>query len=104
MCGRFVLTVPFSEIARLYRLTNSVNTRPRYNIAPTQDVLAVLTDPDTKERRGEMLRWGLVPFWAKDLKVGYSMINAMAETVAQKPSFREAFKTRRCIIPADGFY
>lgn len=104
MCGRFALYGPFSEIARLYRLTNSVNTRPRYNIAPTQDVLAVVYDDDAKERHAEMLRWGLVPFWAKDVKIGYSLINAMAETVATKPSFREAFKKRRCIIPADAFY
>lgn len=104
MCGRFKLTVPFREIVRLYNLTNSVNTRPRYNVAPTQDVLAVIDDSETKARRGEMMRWGLVPFWAKDVTIAYSFINAKAETVAEKPAFREAFKKRRCIIPADGFY
>jgi putative SOS response-associated peptidase YedK len=104
MCGRYKLTVSWAEIRRLYNLANNVNLRPRYNIAPTQDVLAILYDAETKQRRGEMVRWGLVPFWAKDIKVGYSLINARAETVASKPAFREAFKKRRCIIPADAFY
>jgi putative SOS response-associated peptidase YedK len=104
MCGRYKLTVPFQEIVRLYNLTNSVNLQPRYNIAPSQDVLAVIYDADAKVRRGEMLRWGLVPFWAQDIKIGYNLINAKAETVADKPAYREAFKKRRCIIPADAFY
>ena len=96
--------VSFREIVRLYNLTNSVNLPARYNIAPTQDVLVVIDNGATKQRRGEMMRWGLVPFWAKDAKIGYSLINAKAETVAEKPAFRDAFKKRRCIIPADGFY
>ncbi len=104
MCGRFKLTVPFREIVRLYNLTNSVNLRARYNIAPSQDVLAVVYDAETKQRRGAMFHWGLVPFWAKDIKIGYSLINAKAETVAETPAYREAFKKRRCIIPADAFY
>lgn len=103
MCGRFKLTVPFREIVRLYNLTNSVNLPARYNIAPTQDVLAVLGGAERNQRRGEMMRWGLVPFWAKDTKIGYGLINAKAETVAERPAVREAFKKRRCIIPADGF-
>ena len=104
MCGRFKLEAPFKEIVQLYNLTNSVNTWARYNVAPTQDVLVIVDDPETKVHRGEMMRWGLVPFWAKDVKIGYSLINAKAETIAEKPAFREAFKKRRCIIPADGFY
>lgn len=64
----------------------------------------MIEDAETKQRRGEMMRWGLVPFWVKDTKIGYSLINAKAETVAEKPAFREAFKKRRCIIVADGFY
>jgi putative SOS response-associated peptidase YedK len=104
MCGRYKLTVSWAEIHRLYNLANSVNLRPRYNIAPTQDVLAIIFDADTKQRRGEMLRWGLVPFWAQDVKIGYHLINAKAETVTEKPAYREAFKHRRCIIPADAFY
>lgn len=104
MCGRYKLSVSWAEIDRRYGLTNSVNLRPRYNIAPTQDVLAIIYDAETRRRRGEMLRWGLVPAWARDMKIGYSLINAKAETVAEKPAYREAFKTRRCIIPADAFY
>ena len=104
MCGRYKLTVSWAEIHRLYNLTNSVNLPARYNIAPTQDVLAITYDAETKQRRGEMFRWGLVPPWAKDVKIGYNLINAKAETVAEKPAYREAFKTRRCIIPADAFY
>ena len=102
MCGRFVLKAPFNELVRLYGLTNNVNLEPRYNIPPTEDV-AVVRSRDGK-RTLDMLRWGLVPWWAKDLKVSFSNINAKAETVAEKPAFRDAFKERRCIIPADGFY
>jgi|SRR5665213_233205 len=102
MCGRFKLTTPFSELVRLYGLTNSVNLRARYNIAPTQDIAAVRSH--TEGRALDMLRWGLIPFWAKDRKIGYTTINAMAETVASKATFREAFKKRRCLIVADGFY
>lgn len=104
MRGRYKLTVSWSEIHRLYNLTNNLNLRPRNNIAPTQDVLAVIFGADAKARCGEMFRWGLVSFWAKDIKVGYSLINARAETVATKPAFREAFKKRRCIVVADAFY
>lgn len=106
MCGRFALTVPFSEIVRLYNLTSgpALNIRANYNVAPTHDIPAVRFDPEAKTRTISNLRWGLVPFWAKDTKVGYSLINAMAETVAEKPSFREAFRKRRCLIPANAFY
>jgi putative SOS response-associated peptidase YedK len=74
---------------------------PRYNIAPTQQVLAVVNDG---ERRGEMMRWGLVPSWAKDIKIGARMINAVSETAASKPAFRSAFRRRRCLVLADGFF
>src|SRR5438477_11225597 len=102
MCGRFVLKAPFSELVRLYNVTNNINLEPRYNIPPTEDV-AVVRSHDGN-RTLDMLRWGLVPYWAKDIKIGFSLINAKAETVAEKPAFREAFTKRRCIIPADGFY
>jgi SOS response associated peptidase (SRAP) len=102
MCGRFVLKAPFSELVRLYNITNNVNLEPRYNIPPTEDI-AVVRSHDGK-RMLDMLRWGLVPWWAKDIKIGFSLINAKGETVAEKPAFRDAFKERRCIIPADGFY
>jgi len=102
MCGRYVLRAPFSELVRLYNITNNLNLEPRYNIPPTEDV-PVVRSRDEK-RTVDMLRWGLVPWWAKDIKVGFSNINAKAETVAEKPAFRDAFRERRCIIPADGFY
>ena len=104
MCGRFVLKAPFSELVRLYSVTNNLNLEPRYNIPPTEDIAVVRTDLADNGRRLNMLRWGLVPYWAKDIKIGFSLINAKAETVAEKPAFRDAFKERRCIIPADGFY
>jgi putative SOS response-associated peptidase YedK len=105
MCGRFQASRSAEEIARWFKTTGPLpNTRERYNAAPTQSLLNVLRDPDTGERQLAVLRWGLIPFWAKDAKIAYSTINAMAETVATKPAFREAFKSRRCLVPADGFY
>ena len=77
---------------------------PRYNIAPTQMVLTVHHDAEAPTALVEPLRWGLVPFWAKDLSIGNRMINARSETAAEKPSFRAAMKRRRCLIPADGYY
>ena len=78
------------------------NLRPRYNVAPSQDV-AVVRAADGG-RNLSMLRWGLIPAWAKDPAIGYRLINARSETVAEKPSFRSAYRRRRCLIPADGFY
>lgn len=105
MCGRFLNRTPASETARIFGATNPLpNYGPRYNIAPTQEAPVVRYLADAKMRSLDNLRWGLVPFWAKDIKIGYSLINAMAETVAEKPAYREAFKSRRCIVPADGFY
>jgi putative SOS response-associated peptidase YedK len=79
-----------------------INAGPRYNIAPAQEVLAVHESPDGREMT--LYKWGLVPSWAKDASIGAKLINARSETVTEKPSFREAFKRRRCVIPADGFY
>ncbi len=76
----------------------------RYNIAPTQAVPVVRQDPKEPVRRASLMRWGLVPYWAKDVNIGSRMINARAETAADKPAFREALDRRRCLIPADGFY
>jgi putative SOS response-associated peptidase YedK len=105
MCGRFLLSKSPDEIARWFATRNATpNSPPRYNVAPTHDVLAVRFDPATGERTLDALRWGLVPYWAKDIKIGASLINAKAETIAEKPAFREAFKSRRCLIAADGFY
>ncbi len=103
MCGRFALRSGHSELQRLFQADFSrFDEAPRYNIAPTQPVLAVA------EREGRRLvaslRWGLVPPWADNAAIGSRMINARAETVAEKAAFREAFRRRRCLIPADGFY
>ena len=77
---------------------------PRYNVAPSQSVAAIVQLPDISKPQLQMLRWGLIPSWAKDPKIGYKLINARAETVAEKPSFRSAFRQRRCLILATGFY
>ena len=96
MCGRYSLTTPIEGIIRLFDVPERPNLRPRYNIAPTQDVAAVRQDDDGV-RHLVSFRWGLVPFWAKDLSIGARMINARAESVRQKPAFRAAFKRRRCL-------
>ncbi|PKB71239.1 MAG: hypothetical protein BZY87_06375 [SAR202 cluster bacterium Io17-Chloro-G6] len=107
MCGRFTLTSNLDELqGRFGFLSEFTGSQffdhgPRYNIAPTQPVLTVTNDG---QRRGAVMRWGLVPFWAKDLKVGARMINAVGETVSAKPAFRAAFKRRRCLVLANGFY
>ena len=87
----------------LFDFVEQLNLAPRYNIAPTQEIAAVRLEDDGK-RHLRQLRWGLVPSWAKDLSIGARMINARAETLAEKPSFRSAFKAQRCLILADGFY
>lgn len=104
MCGRFTLRVSPEQIADLFSLDATPPVAPRYNIAPTQPVLAIREDYGGNGREATFLNWGLIPFWAKDPSIGSRMINARSETAAEKPSFRAAFKYRRCIIPADGFY
>lgn len=105
MCGRFVSATPPDQIAQYFGVEEVSETvlEPNYNVAPTTDVYTVL---ETRERvrRLEPVHWGLVPFWAKDLKVGNRMINARAETLAEKNAYKRAFAKRRCIIPVDGFY
>jgi putative SOS response-associated peptidase YedK len=102
MCGRFTLRTSAQEVAKTFGLLEVPELRLRYNIAPTQEVLTI-TLQDGK-RHGQLSRWGLIPSWADDPKVGYRLINARAETVADKPSFRSAFKRSRCLVVADGFY
>lgn len=103
MCGRFTLRASNPELAKLLGIPDAwPGYRPRYNIAPTQSVAAVREHDGKRELA--WLRWGLIPHWAKDAKIGASLTNARADTVATKPSFRTAFKRRRCLIPADGFY
>lgn len=113
MCGRYVFTSPFEAIVRLFAVdeVRAGPHEPRYNIAPTQDVPIVRRAPFAGEGEMEravrelvLARWGLVPFWAKDRSIGNRMINARAETVAETPAYRAAFRKRRCLIPADGFY
>lgn len=98
MCGRYSLHANPEVIALMFGLSEIPACQPRYNIAPTAQVLIV------RENEAAMVRWGLVPRWAKDPSVGARMNNARAETVAEKPSFREAYRKRRCLIPANGFY
>jgi len=105
MCGRFLNKLPAAEIAGIFGTRNPLPNYPaRFNIAPTDPVLAVRVNPKTRERSLDALRWGLVPHWAKDLKMGARLINARAESLATTPAFREAFESRRCLIPASGFY
>jgi putative SOS response-associated peptidase YedK len=103
MCGRFAFYSPNEAAAALFGVEGSVDVQPRYNIAPTQYVAAIRNGAD-EQRELVKLRWGLVPFWAKDPSIGNRMINARAETVAEKPSYRNAYKHRRCLVLADGFY
>jgi putative SOS response-associated peptidase YedK len=102
MCGRFTLTTDLERLEERFSVhAASLSYAPRYNIAPNQPVLAVIA---AAERRIGFLRWGLIPPWAKDASVGDRLINARAETVAEKPSFRRALQKRRCLVLADGFY
>jgi len=103
MCGRFAFYSPSEATAALFGVSGSLDVEPRYNIAPTQYVAAIRNAEDD-ERELALLRWGLVPFWAKDPAIGNRMINARAETVAEKPAFRAAYRRRRCLVLADGFY
>lgn len=102
MCGRFALSAKTSDIEKLVNKNPiKLNISPRYNIAPTQSVLAITSkDPDNFT----FTRWGLIPYWAKDMTIGSSLINARAETLEEKPSFRNSFKKKRCLIFADGYY
>ncbi len=102
MCGRFTLTLTGEQLSLAFPwLGVSADLKPRYNIAPSQMVPVV---PNREQLQLEQFRWGLIPFWAKDPAIGNRMINARAETLAEKPSFRTAFSRRRCLVLADGFY
>ncbi|WP_227936022.1 SOS response-associated peptidase [Alkalihalobacillus deserti] len=102
MCGRFTLTTDLTSLQQQFDFDIAQELTPRYNIAPSQPVLTLTSEGGNKE--GSMMRWGLIPFWAKDPKIGYKLINARAETVNEKASFKHAFKRRRCLILSDGFY
>jgi putative SOS response-associated peptidase YedK len=104
MCGRFTRKENFQNLAALLGLPIPPPLAPRYNIAPSQLVACVRTNFETSEYEFVELKWGLVPFWAKDASIGNKLINARGETVAEKPSFRRAFKHQRCLVLADGYY
>lgn len=104
MCGRYAFYLPHEAMVRLFDLDEDApELAPRYNIAPSNFVPSIRQDK-TGRRRLSLLHWGLVPSWAKDKKIGYRMINARSETVQEKPSFRNAFRRRRCLVPTSGFY
>ena len=108
MCGRFAFYSPAEATAALFGVTGSLDVDPRYNIAPMQYIAAIRDNEENADEQSTrelvMLRWGLVPSWAKDPAIGNRMINARAETVAEKPAFRAAYRRRRCLVLADGFY
>ncbi len=110
MCGRYFLTTTGEEIRQLLGCVNSMEWQPRFNIAPSQTVPMVIpqAEPEVKDenqnRYLKTARWGLIPFWAKDERIGQRLINARAETLLERPAFRPALRHRRCLIPASGFY
>ena len=104
MCGRFTLRTSAASLVEHFGGELSFDLPFRYNIAPTQPVATVRISPDAGCRRWQMLRWGLIPSWAKEESIGNRMINARAETLSEKPAFRTAWRRRRCLIPADGYY
>jgi putative SOS response-associated peptidase YedK len=104
MCGRFTQVSAMEEMAQHFGVLPPYPNAPaRYNAAPTQDLLTVLVHPKTGQRRLVPVRWGLIPYWAKNADIGYRTINAKAESIDTKPAFRDAFRQRRCLVPTDGF-
>jgi putative SOS response-associated peptidase YedK len=104
MCGRFTLRTPASVLIAQFRVAEIPDLAPRYNIAPTQLAPVVRLDGSSGQRQWAELRWGLIPSWAKDPSIGNRLINARSETVVTKPAFRAAFRQRRCLVVADGYY
>ena len=104
MCGRYRLTAKERYIRDHFGLDEDPSWAPRWNIAPTQPVPTIRQDRKTPKRTFNLARWGLIPYWAKDPSIALKTINAMSETAAEKPAFRDAMRWRRCLIPADGFY
>ncbi len=105
MCGRYRLSRRKQLVEEYFgAVSDEYEWSPRYNVAPSQPVLTIRQDAHEPTRKLSMMRWGLVPSWAKDPTIGYKTINGRSETVATTPSFREPFKSQRCLIPADGFY
>jgi putative SOS response-associated peptidase YedK len=102
MCGRFTLRTPAAELVEIFHVVRSIELEPRYNIAPTQPIAIVRAEPSGRVMTN--VRWGLVPAWSSGPKQGPPMINARAETAARRPAFRDSFRQRRCLVPADGFF
>ncbi len=103
MCGRFTLNVTSSKLTEYFDLTGDLDFSPSWNIAPFSQINPIVAD-ESGSKHLKSMRWGLIPSWAKDETIGNKLINARSETIAEKPSFRSAFKRRRCLIPASGFY
>jgi putative SOS response-associated peptidase YedK len=103
VCGRFTLRAPPQEIQRVFGLDTAPRLEPRFNVAPGQEIATVHSDRDGR-RVLSMRRWGLVPHWARDPRIGARLVNARAETAATRPAFRDALRLHRCLVPADGFY
>ncbi len=104
MCGRYSQATPVEQLADLFSLAGAPQLKPRYNIAPSQSVAVIRLSPGDGWRRLDLMHWGLIPAWEKDLTKARQPINAKSETVAKLPTFRVALRQRRCLIPADGFY
>ncbi len=104
MCGRYILSSPADTVADFFDLPDFPALEPRYNIAPTQEAPIVRSSDEAGGRYAAFARWGLVPSWAEDPAIGNRMINARSESVRSRPSFRDSFRERRCLVPADGFY
>jgi putative SOS response-associated peptidase YedK len=106
MCGRYRLTAKERYLAEHFGIDDveDVHWTPRYNIAPTQQIVVIRQDHDEPKRTISLMRWGLIPYWAQDASIGNHTINAMSETASEKPAFREAMRKRRCLVPADGFF
>jgi putative SOS response-associated peptidase YedK len=104
MCGRFTLRTPTRAVVKAFGLADAPNLKPRYNIAPTQQIAGIKLNPETGTRQLSMFRWGLIPPWAGFPPIGYRMINARAETVFARRAFSQAFQKKRCLVLADGFY
>lgn len=104
MCGRYTLTSPGEVVAEIFELPDVPPILPRYNLAPTQEAAVVRVAAPGAPRTLDRLRWGLIPWWAKDPAIGNRMINARAESAADRPAYRDSFRRWRCLVPADGFY
>ena len=104
MCGRFTLTTSGEVIAQQFDFPDPPDIPPRFNIAPTQEIATIWNLSEQQTRQFQWMKWGLIPFWSKDVTIGSKLINARVETAAEKPAFRKAFRHQRCLILADGFY